>query len=1064
MSFSETQKLKSETLAHPDHFVRRHIGPNAAETAAMLKVVGFDSVDALVDAAMPPAIRLNQPLNLPAPQSEFDALRELKSIASQNQVFRSFIGMGYYDTITPPVIQRNVLENPGWYTQYTPYQAEISQGRLEALLNFQTMVADLTALDIANASMLDEATAAAEAMTMSHRLKDGRNVFFISETCHPQTMEVVSSRAQALGIEAVVGNAETFEFTDEVFGALVQYPDTFGAIHEYAPFVEKAHAAGAMVAVATDLLALTLIKPPGEFGADIAVGSAQRFGVPLGYGGPHAAFFATRDEFKRQMPGRIVGVSKDARGKPALRLALGTREQHIRREKATSNICTAQALLANMASLYACYHGPEGLKQIAQRVHTLTEVLATGLERLNYSVAPTPRFDTLKINLGDKQSADILKIAEAHRINLRAIDDKTIGLSLDEATSAADVAELWQIFNGDKAVGFTVDELSATLASPLINTGLQPDPRWHGHNPAVLKAIGMNELPEIEITDPQILRMAEESRKVREAQLPMTLEEARAQTPSAPAPETVKTVSTLATPSTGLKPGVNESGSVSANRPSAIGNRKSSFLQHPVFNRYHSETEMLRYIKRLESRDLSLTASMIPLGSCTMKLNAAAEMFPVSWPEFAKLHPFAPIKQTRGYQRLFEQLETWLAEITGFAGISLQPNAGSQGEYTGLLVIRAYHASRNESHRNVCLIPASAHGTNPASAVMAGMRVVSVLCDSCGNIDVADLRAKAAAHKDTLACLMITYPSTHGVFEETIREICEIIHANGGQVYMDGANMNAQVGLTSPGYIGADVCHLNLHKTFCIPHGGGGPGVGPIGVASHLVEFLPGHPVIPPKSGIQNPKSEFGPVSAAPWGSAGILPISWMYIAMMGADGLTEATKFAILNANYISKRLEKHFPTLYKNHNLVAHECILDLRAFKSVTAEDVAKRLMDYCFHAPTLSWPVAGTLMVEPTESESKYELDRFCDAMISIHAEMTAIESGSTDAKNNLLKNAPHTADMIASDSWNKPYPREQAAFPAKWLAEFKFWPHVGRVDNVFGDRNPVCSCAGLGNYC
>ncbi|NOS70405.1 MAG: aminomethyl-transferring glycine dehydrogenase [Verrucomicrobia bacterium] len=958
MSFLETQNIKSNVLAHPDQFVRRHIGPNSTETVEMLKTIGFNSVDALTDAAVPKHIRLSKPLDLPAAQSEFDALRELKSIASQNQVFRSFIGQGYYDCITPPVIQRNVLENPGWYTQYTPYQAEISQGRLEALLNFQTLASELTALDIANASMLDEATAAAEAMTMSHRLKDGRNTFFISAACHSQTIEVVSARAKALGIEAVVGNHETFEFSDKVFGALVQYPDTFGAIHNFEPFTEKAHAAGAMVTVATDLLALTLIKPPGEFGADIAVGSAQRFGVPLGYGGPHAAFFATRDEFKRQMPGRIVGVSKDSRGKPALRLALGTREQHIRREKATSNICTAQALLANMASLYACYHGAEGLKQIAQRVHTLTEVLATGLERLGCLVATTPRFDTLKINLVEKKSADILKTAEAHRINLRAIDDKTIGVSLDEATSAADVAALLQVFNGDKAPDFAIADLTEHATK---------------------------------------------------------------------------------------------------NAKHAC-DRTSDFLQHPVFNRYHSETEMLRYIKRLESRDLSLTASMIPLGSCTMKLNAAAEMFPVSWPEFAKIHPFAPIKQTRGYQKMFEQLETWLAEITGFAGISLQPNAGSQGEYAGLLVIRAYHESHGDAHRNVCLIPTSAHGTNPASAVMAGMKVVAVACDTNGNIDVADLRAKAEAHQADLSCLMITYPSTHGVFEETIREICEIIHANGGQVYMDGANMNAQVGLTSPGFIGADVCHLNLHKTFCIPHGGGGPGVGPIGVAEHLVEFLPGHNVI--NLGGENP---IGAVSAAPWGSASILTISWMYIAMMGADGLTEATKFAILNANYISKRLAQHFPTLYRSNGLVAHECILDLRAFKSVTAEDVAKRLMDYGFHAPTLSWPVAGTLMVEPTESESKYELDRFCDAMISIHAEMTAVETGAADAKNNLLKNAPHTADQIASDNWNRPYSREAAAFPAKSLHDYKFWPHVGRVDNVFGDRNPVCSCVGMENY-
>jgi len=948
-------------LAHPDHFVRRHNGPNETETRAMLALLGRKNLDELIDAAVPKKIRQPKILNLPAARSEFEALAELRRIASENKVFRSFIGQGYYDTITPPVIQRNVLENPGWYTQYTPYQAEISQGRLEALLNFQTLVTDLTALDIANASMLDEATAAAEAMMMSHRFKgaDGRNIYFVSENCHPQNIEVVRTRGEALGVEVIVGNHETFSFTEKVFGALVQYPDTFGAIHDYSGFAEKAHAAGAMLTVATDLLALTLIKPPGEFGADIAVGSAQRFGVPLGYGGPHAAFFATKDEFKRQMPGRIVGVSKDSRGKPALRLALGTREQHIRREKATSNICTAQALLANMASLYSCYHGPEGLKQIAGYVHGLTQTLAAGLEKLGCKVTAKNFFDTICIEV--KSVAEILKLAETHGINFRAIDKETVGISLGESASAKDIAEIWQIFNGDKPASFTVAELAM-------------------------------------------------------------------------------------------------------NRQSAIGNRQSKFLQHPVFNRYHSETEMLRYIKRLESRDLSLTASMIPLGSCTMKLNAAAEMFPVSWPEFAKIHPFAPLGQARGYQILFQNLEDWLEECTGFAGISLQPNAGSQGEYAGLLVIRAYHESRGDKHRNVCLIPTSAHGTNPASAAMAGMKIVAVACDPNGNIDVADLKSKAEAHKADLSCLMITYPSTHGVFEETIRDICDIIHTNGGQVYMDGANMNAQVGLTSPGFIGADVCHLNLHKTFCIPHGGGGPGVGPIGVAKHLVPFLPSHPVFTSRlEEVDHSKKHIGPVSAAPWGSASILPISWMYIAMMGADGLTEATKYAILNANYISKRLENYFPTLYKNHGLVAHECILDLRAFHATTAEDVAKRLMDYGFHAPTLSWPVAGTLMVEPTESESKYELDRFCDAMIAIHAEMTAVENGTADAKNNLLKNAPHTADQIASDNWNRPYSREQAAFPAKSLHDYKFWPHVSRVDNVFGDRNPVCSCAGMENY-
>jgi glycine dehydrogenase len=977
--YSRPMSLTVNPTEHPDQFVRRHIGPNASETSEMLALMGFKNLDELVEAAVPKKIRLEKKLKLPAAKSEFEALADLRRLASENKVFRSFIGQGYYDCITPPVIQRNVLENPGWYTQYTPYQAEISQGRLEALLNFQTMVTDLTALDIANASLLDEATACAEAMMMSHRLKgaDGRNVFFVSENCHPQNIEVVRTRGTALGIEVVVGNHEDFTFRDKVFGALVQYPDTFGAIHDYSGFAEKVHAAGAMLTVATDLLALTLIKPPGEFGADIAVGSAQRFGVPLGYGGPHAAFFATRDEFKRQMPGRIVGVSKDSRGKPALRLALGTREQHIRREKATSNICTAQALLANMASLYACYHGPEGLKKIAERVNLLTQILAGILTTLGHKVSTQNIFDTLRVEPAGKSAADVLKIAEAHRMNFRIIDEKTIGVSLDETTGKNDIEEIIQVINGDSVPVFNIANVVSGSASNI-------------------------------------------------------------QHPTSSASPFLKH-------------------SVFSHY------RTSPFLQHAVFNRYHSETEMLRYIKRLESRDLSLTASMIPLGSCTMKLNAAAEMFPVSWPEFARIHPFAPPGQTTGYQKLFEQLETWLAEITGFAGISLQPNAGSQGEYTGLLVIRAYHESRGDMHRNVCLIPTSAHGTNPASAAMAGMKIVAVACDSNGNIDVADLKAKAEAHKGDLSCLMVTYPSTHGVFEETIREICDIIHANNGQVYMDGANMNAQVGLTSPGFIGADVCHLNLHKTFCIPHGGGGPGVGPIGVAKHLVQFLPGHSVISPELKTQNSKLTIGAVSAAPWGSAGILPISWMYIAMMGADGLTEATKFAILNANYISKRLENYFPTLYRSNGLVAHECILDLRGFRATTAEDVAKRLMDYGFHAPTLSFPVAGTLMVEPTESESKYELDRFCDAMISIHAEMTAVETGTADAKNNLLKNAPHTADQVASDNWNRPYSREQAAFPATDLHEYKFWPHVSRVDNVFGDRNPVCSCAGMENY-
>ncbi|MEW6305655.1 MAG: aminomethyl-transferring glycine dehydrogenase [Verrucomicrobiota bacterium] len=950
-----------DLLAHPDRFASRHIGPDAADITQMLQTLDCPSLDELIDTAVPPAIRLGKPLNLPAALTEFEGLERLRAIAARNQVFRSYLGMGYHDCITPPVIQRNILENPGWYTQYTPYQAEISQGRLEALLNFQTMVCDLTALDIANASMLDEATAAAEAMMMCHRLKsdEGRNVFFVSEECHPQTIDVVHTRAQALGIEIVEGDHATAEFDGKVFGALVQYPATDGAIFDYQPFVEKAHAAGALVVVAADLLSLTLLRAPGEFGADIAVGSAQRFGVPLGYGGPHAAFFATRDAFKRQMPGRLVGVSKDSRGKPGLRLSLGTREQHIRREKATSNICTAQALLANMAAMYACYHGPEGLKKIARRVHALAKILAAGLRRLGFDTGKSPFFDTVRVDLGGKRAADVVRIAEAHRINLRTLTPHTLGIALDETVSLNDLDVLFQIFADDSAPPFTAEELAAGV--------------------------------DAEYTAPHA--------------------------------------------------------------------RTSRYLTHPVFNRYHSETEMLRYLKRLESRDLSLTTSMIPLGSCTMKLNATAEMYPVSWPEFGRIHPFAPLRQTQGYRQLFQQLEEWLAEITGFAGISLQPNAGSQGEYAGLLVIRAYHASRGESHRNVCLIPTSAHGTNPASAVMAGFKVVAVACDKEGNIDVADLRAKTEAHKNDLAALMVTYPSTHGVFEESIKEICQIVHEHGGQLYMDGANLNAQVGLCRPADIGADVCHLNLHKTFCIPHGGGGPGMGPIGVAEHLVDFLPGHPVV--NLGGEDP---IGAVSAAPWGSASILPISWVYIALMGADGLTEATKAAILNANYIARRLEPYFPVLYKGHGgWVAHECILDLRQFKSVTAEDVAKRLMDYGFHAPTLSWPVAGTLMVEPTESESKAELDRFCDAMIAIHGEITAIESGQMDKQNNPLKNAPHTADMIATGNWDHPYTREQAAFPAPWLREHKFWPHVGRVDNVFGDRNLVCSCAGMEAY-
>ena len=947
-------------LAWSDRFATRHLGPRPEEIQPMAELCGFASLNELIGAAVPAQIRLDHPLNLPPARSEHGLLNELRQIAAQNQVFRSFIGLGYADCVTPPVIQRNILENPGWYTQYTPYQAEIAQGRLEALLNFQTLITDLTAMEIANASLLDEATAAAEAMFMSFGLKGNANkkTFFVSDTCHPQVIEVVRTRARALDLEVLVGNAETFDFSKPVFGVLVQYPATDGVVRDYRKFIETAHQHEALAVVAADLLGLTLLTPPGEFGADIVVGSAQRFGVPLGYGGPHAAFFATRDVFKRHMPGRLIGVSKDAQGRPALRLALQTREQHIRREKATSNICTAQVLLAVIASMYAVYHGPEGLRQIARRIQRMTALLAAGLRRLGYAAGTEPCFDTLRIPLGGRELQDLLAAAEARRVNLRVFDNRDAGVSLDEATSVEDLATLLDIFNMGKPAGFAPAEL-------------------------------------------------------------------------APAGE-------------GFEP------------PFA---RTSPFLAHPVFNRYHSETEMLRYIRRLESRDLSLTTSMIPLGSCTMKLNATAEMLPITWPEFSRLHPFAPPAQAQGYHRLFRDLETWLAEITGFAAVSLQPNAGSQGEYTGLLVIRQYHESRGESHRRVCLIPASAHGTNPASAVLAGLRVMPVACDDQGNIDVADLVAKAEAHRHELAALMVTYPSTHGVFEESIKEICNAVHQQGGLVYMDGANMNAQVGLCRPGDIGADVCHLNLHKTFCIPHGGGGPGMAPICVSSKLAPFLPKHPVAATGGG-----QGIGPVAAAPWGSASILPISWMYIRLMGPDGLAEASKVAILNANYIARRIDKYFPVLYRGERgLVAHECILDLRQFKSVSVEDVAKRLMDYGFHAPTISWPVAGTIMVEPTESESQAELDRFCEALIAIHSEITAVESGARDRLNNPLKNAPHTAAVVTADKWDRPYTREQAAYPAPWLREYKFWPPVSRIDNVYGDRHPVCSCAGMEAY-
>ena len=924
----------------------------------MLGVLGVPTLDALIDETIPAAIRLEQPLDLPAPLAEHELLDRARELAGLNQTYRSYIGTGYYDTILPPVLQRGILENPSWYTQYTPYQAEISQGRLEALLNYQTMVIDLTGLEVANASLLDEATAAAEAMMMLHRAATHRtaDTFFVSDACHPQTIEVVRTRAVPIGVNVVVGDHRSFAFDETVFGALVQYPATDGAVYDYRGFCEAAHAAGAYVVAAADLLALALLAPPAEWGADVAVGSTQRFGVPLGYGGPHAAYFATRDAFKRQVPGRIIGMTVDADGNPALRMALQTREQHIRREKATSNICTAQVLLAIIAGMYAAYHGPEGLKAIATRVHGLTKLLALGLERLGYPVRHDHFFDTLRVDLGDRRLDDVLEAADANRVNLRVYDDGSVGVSLDETVSVDDLDTLLAIFDLEAEGDLSTEELAEEI-----------EPGYDGPLP-----------------------------------------------------------------------------------------RTSAYLTHPVFNSYHSETEMMRYLHRLAARDLSLTTSMIPLGSCTMKLNAAAELMPITMPGFNRLHPFAPAEQAEGYRVVIEELGAWLAEITGFAGVSFQPNSGASGEYAGLLVVKAYHESRGEGHRDVCLIPASAHGTNPASAAMVGMKVVVVKTDERGNIDLAGLRAKAEQHADRLAALMITYPSTHGVFEQNVRDIVAAVHEHGGQVYMDGANMNAQVGLTRPGDIGADVCHLNLHKTFCIPHGGGGPGMGPICVAPHLVPFLPGHPVVE-TGGLE----ATGPVAAAPFGSANILLISWAYIALMGAEGLTDATRIAILNANYMAKRLEDAFQVLYRGKNgRVAHEFIVDIRPFKKaspVTELDVAKRLMDYGYHAPTMSFPVAGTIMIEPTESENRAELDRFCDALLAIREEIREVETGAADPQENVLKNAPHTTAMIVSDAWDKPYGREKAAFPASWTREHKFWPSVRRVDDAYGDRNLICAC-------
>jgi glycine dehydrogenase len=935
--------------------MERHVGPDANELHAMLQHIGYDTLESLIEAAVPEEIRFRKKLDLPEGETEFEVLRKFREIFSKNRVAKSYIGLGYHGCITPPAIQRNILENPGWYTAYTPYQAEIAQGRLEALLNFQTMVTDLTGLEIANASLLDEATAAAEGMSLCFAVRKQGSIraFFVSRACHPQTIAVVEARARPLGIDLIIADHRSWKFSTPVFGALVQYPATDGTIHNYKEFINELHARQALAVVAADLLSLTLLVPPGEFGADICVGSTQRFGVPLGFGGPHAAFFSTRDQFKRHMPGRLVGVSKDPAGRTGYRLSLQTREQHIRRDKATSNICTAQVLLAVIAATYAVYHGPVRLRQIAERIRLQTEMLALGLEKLGYEIGNSPRFDTLLVKLGKRRDVVLAK-AEKGLINLRLFPDNSIGITLDETVSEDDLQKLLNIFAADESL--SVHEFSENA------TAIIPE-------------------------------------------------------------EFV---------------------------------RRSPYLTHPVFNIHHSETELMRYLHRLESRDLSLTTSMIPLGSCTMKLNAAAEMLPVTWPELSQIHPFAPEAQTIGYRQMILELESWLAVITGFDAVTVQPNAGSQGEYAGLLAIREFHRERGQNERNVCLIPTSAHGTNPASAAMAGFQVVPVQCDAQGNIDVADLKEKVQRCAERLGVLMVTYPSTHGVFEEGIRDICDIVHQAGGQVYMDGANMNALVGLCRPADFGADVCHLNLHKTFCIPHGGGGPGVGPIGVKAHLAGYLPRHPLAD-----SGRKSGIGPVAAAPYGSAGILGISWIYLRLMGADGLSHATKIAIANANYVASRLAPFYPVLYKGKNgLVAHECIIDLRHFRKsagIEVEDVAKRLMDYGFHAPTMSWPVPGTMMVEPTESETKAELDRFCDAMISIYGEIRAIETGEADREDNVLKHSPHTAQDLLADHWDRSYSRESAAYPAPWTKEHKFWPVVGRIDNVYGDRNLFCSC-------
>jgi len=959
--FSKLQDYSLDELQQSEQFVSRHLGPDDHEEAAMLEALGLSSLNEMLDKVVPESIRRQDDMQIDDGLTEHQALAKLKQIASKNQILKSFIGMGYYNTHTPPTIQRNILENPAWYTAYTPYQAEISQGRLEAMLNFQTMVSDLTGLELANASMLDEATACAEAMTLCQRMSKSKGkVFFVAEDCHPQNIEVVKTRAEPLGIEVVIGDpSKGFEEYD-LFGVLLQYPGTYGEVVDFSAIIEQAHAKKALVTLSADLLALTLLKTPAEMGADVAVGNTQRFGVPLGYGGPHAAYMATRDKFKRSMPGRLIGVSLDSRGEKAYRLALQTREQHIRREKATSNICTAQALLAVMASMYAVYHGAEGLTKIAYRTHRFTQVFAAGLKVLGFEIQNQMYFDTLKIAVSGKANNIAYNAVEAG-YNLRTLDEDTIGVSFDETTTQEDIESLWQVFAGDQADNLSVS--SVAVEEVLSETML----------------------------------------------------------------------------------------------------RTSDFLTHPVFHEHRSETEMMRYMRYLADKDLALDRAMIPLGSCTMKLNATAELMPVSWPEFSSLHPFVPLDQAQGYQQMCAELEQMLCQATGYDAVSLQPNSGAQGEYAGLLAIRAYHQSRGDDHRDVCLIPASAHGTNPASAQMVGMKVVVVKTNAMGEIDLDDLTAKLEKHSANVAAIMITYPSTHGVFEESVKTVCDLVHQHGGQVYIDGANMNAMVGVAAPGHFGGDVSHLNLHKTFAIPHGGGGPGVGPIGVGKHLAPFLPGYAVVETED---EPKS-VGAVSAAPWGSAGVLPISWSYVSMMGREGLIDATATAILNANYIAHRLAPHYPILYSDENgRVAHECIIDLRPIKDesgISVDDIAKRLIDYGFHAPTMSFPVAGTLMIEPTESESKHELDRFCDAMIAIKAEINDVMNGVLDENENPLKNAPHTADTVMAENWNHTYSRELAAYPLPSLRDNKYWSPVGRIDNVYGDRNLVCSCPPLSDY-